>query len=111
MAQAQVIQYLGALPVFARIDSQTQKFIGLDGVCALILQGVRADLVENPDAPAFLLLIDYSAPAFFLNHQHRAGELFAAIAFRGRENIAGHPGIFPERKTLSQGPARDGRAR
>jgi hypothetical protein len=71
-----------------RINRKAELDVGFDGVGTLILQGIRADFVDDADAAPFLLLIDDDAGAFGLHEFHRAFELRAAIAFQRMKHIA-----------------------
>src|SRR5882762_11541388 len=68
LAKSQVVEYLGALSVLARVDCQPQQFIGFDSISTLILQSVGANLVENSDTAALLLLVDNRSATLFLDH-------------------------------------------
>ena len=63
--------------------------VGLDGVEALVLQLVGAELGHQADAAAFLLLVDQDAGAFVGDALHRELELLAAVAAERAEDIAG----------------------
>ena len=52
--QAQVGQDLGAGPVFPQVGGESQRLVGFDRICALVLQGVGPDFVEQADAAAFV---------------------------------------------------------
>jgi DNA-binding NarL/FixJ family response regulator len=55
---------------------------GLDGIEALILQGIGAELVDQPDSPALLSEIEQDTGAFPADLGDRAAQLLAAIAFQ-----------------------------
>jgi hypothetical protein len=63
--------------------------IGLDGVEALVLQLVGAELGHESDAAAFLLLVDQDAGALFDDAIHGELELLAAVAAQRAEDVAG----------------------
>ena len=89
LAKSEVEQDLGALLVFAGVDGETKLFVGFDGVGAFVLQGVGPYFIDDPDAAAFLLLIDDGSAPFGFDHFHRLVELRPAIAFDRTKNISG----------------------
>src|SRR5688500_3972492 len=88
LAQPEVEEHLGALPVLAQVDGESQTLVGLDGVGALVLEGVGADLVDDADAAPLLQLVDDGAPTLALDELHGAVELAAAVALRRAEDVA-----------------------
>ncbi len=56
-AHAEVAQHQHADPVVARIGRETQPFVGFDGIVALLLQRVGADLIDQTNAAALLIEI------------------------------------------------------
>src|SRR5205807_616019 len=60
-----------------------------DRVGAFVLQRISANLVDDANPAAFLLLIDDCAAPLFLNHLQRPMELRAAITLGRSENISG----------------------
>src|SRR3954463_10527595 len=55
VTHAEVAQYLRTDAVVAQIVAEAELEVRLDGVAALILQRVGADLVRQPDPPALLV--------------------------------------------------------
>ena len=86
---AQLAQNLGANIVFAQVAGESEGEVGLEGVHAVVLQLVGAQLVHQPDAPPFLAHVQYHpAPlGFYLGHSR--GQLLAAIAAQAAEGVAG----------------------
>ena len=89
LAQAEIEKDFGALRVLARIYRQSEPLVGFDSVRTLVLQGVGANLIENPNAAPFLLLVDNRATSFCFDHLHCAMKLRPAIAFRGSKYVPG----------------------
>ena len=71
------------------VGVEAELFVGLEGVEALVLQGVGAQLVDQSDAAAFLGEIKDDAGAHRANMAHRAAQLIAAIAPQAADQIAG----------------------
>src|SRR5207248_6218521 len=65
-----------------------QTLVGFHRVRAFVLQGVSANLVEDANAAAFLLLVDDRAAAFCFDHLHRAVKLRPTIAFSGSKHVS-----------------------
>src|SRR3989440_8820124 len=65
-----------------------QTLVGFHRVRAFVLQGVSANLVEDANAAAFLLLVDDGAAAFCFDHLHRAVKLRPTIAFSGSKHVS-----------------------
>ena len=63
--------------------------VRLDGVEALILQLVGADLVGEPDAAPFLVQVEEHAAALGRDALHGPRQLGAAVATAGAEHVAG----------------------
>jgi len=88
-AKSEVEENLCTLPVVSQVNRQTELLVRFNSVRALILKGVGANLVDDPDAATFLLLVDDRSPAFLLNHLHSPVELAPAIAFGRAKDVAG----------------------
>src|ERR1051325_6950897 len=71
-AEAEVEENLGALPVLAQVYCEAQTLVRLDGVRALVLQGVGANLVDDADAAPLLKLVDDCAAPLLLYQAHRS---------------------------------------
>lgn len=89
LAEPEVKENFGTLPIVASIDRKAESFVGLDRIGTFVLKRVSPDLVDDTDASAFLLLIDDSSAAFRLDHPHCLVELRPAVAFDRAENVAG----------------------
>src|SRR5215216_1386713 len=89
-AQAKIEQDFGALIVAPQVSFEAEPLIGFDGVGTLVLQRIRADLVDDADAAPFLLLVDDRAVPFLLDQLHRRFELSAAVALDRAKHIARH---------------------
>ena len=57
-------QDLRADAVVALIGLEPELLVGLDRVEPLVLQRIRADLVRETDAPAFLIQVEQHAASF-----------------------------------------------
>ena len=86
---AQVEQHLERRHVAAHVGRKAQAFVGLDGVGALILKGIGANLVGQPDAAAFLIEVNQDAPAFIRDAGHGRMQLRTAVAAGRVEDVAG----------------------
>src|SRR5262249_7619088 len=72
---AEVAQDLGADAVVAEIFLEAELEVRLHRVAPAILQGVRADLVRQADAPALLVQVDEDAGARLRDQLERLCEL------------------------------------
>src|SRR5439155_3631888 len=84
----QVAQDLRADPVVPQILAEAELQVRLDGVPALVLERVGADLVRQPDPPALLMEIDEDAATGRGDQGERLLELIPAIAALGAEHVA-----------------------
>src|SRR3954468_11314817 len=88
-ADAQILEDLHADPVVALVGLEPEALVGLDGVEALVLQLVGADLVGQADAAPLLVEVEEHAAAFGGDPCHRGVELRAAVAPRRVEDVPG----------------------
>src|ERR687894_752721 len=87
---AEVDQDLGADAVLAAVDRHAERDVGVDGVVALLLQGVGLELVADADAAALVApQVDDDAEALLGDAPHRLGELGPAVAAQRAEHVAG----------------------
>src|SRR6266566_98775 len=86
--QSEVEQNLRADAVIPQVRLETELLVGRDGVVALILELVRLELVEEADAPPFLIEVHDHSRAHLRDHPHRAVQLPAAIAPGRAEDVA-----------------------
>ena len=87
--QPEVGEDLGADPVLARVGLEAELEVRLDRVAALLLQLVRAQLVEQADPAALLREVEQDAAPLLLDPRERALELLAAVAAPRVEDVAG----------------------
>ena len=85
----EVDQDLRADAVVAQVGRQAELQVGVDGVEALLLQLVGAQLVEQADAAPLLGEVEQHALALLLDHRQRGLELLAAVAAQRVEDVAG----------------------
>jgi len=85
----EVAQDLGRHLVIPQVGRKTQPFVGLHGVCAAILKLVGAELIEQTDATAFLVLVNQQSPALFGDQIQRQLELGSAITAEAMKHVAG----------------------
>lgn len=88
-AEAEVEEDLGALLVVAGVYFEAESLVCLYGVGAVVLKRISPYFIDDPDAAAFLLLIDDGSTAFGLDHFHRFPQLRPAIALDRAKNVAG----------------------
>ena len=88
-ADAQLAQDLDTHSVIALIRFEAEPLVGLDRVEALVLELVRANLVREPDAAAFLIQIQQDAAAFLGDPLHGRIELGAAVTADRVQSVAG----------------------
>ena len=70
------------------IGRKTKLMIGLYCIVAAILESIGVDLVEQPDIPALLAMIDQH-PALFCDQLQSKMELLPAIAFDRSQSVTG----------------------
>ena len=87
--QAEVLHDGDGEVVVAEVDVEAELEIGVDGIGAVVLEFVGAELVHDADAAALLLLIDDEAAAFGGDLVEGQFELGAAVAAKGVEDVAG----------------------
>ena len=87
---AEVDEDLRADAVLARVGREAELHVGLDGVAALVLQRVGADLVAEADAAALVAAqVHDDARALVGDLLQREVELQAAVAAHRAEHVAG----------------------
>ena len=87
--QAEVGKDLRPDPVLACVGLEAELEVRLDGVEALLLQLVRAELVEEADPPALLREIEQYSLPLVLDPRERVLELLPAVAAPRMEDVAG----------------------
>lgn len=87
--EAEELEDLGGKLVGAAVGGEAELDVGFDGVEALVLQLVGAELGHEADAASFLLLIEENAGAFRGDFGEGELELEAAVAAEGAEDVAG----------------------
>lgn len=73
----------------AAVGGVAEFEVGFDGIAAVVLELVGAELGHEADAAAFLLLVEEDAAAGFGDGGEGELELLAAIAAEGVEDVAG----------------------
>ncbi len=93
----EVDQDLGADAVLAVVDRQAELEVGVDGVVALFLEVVGPQLVGQPDAATLVTAqVDDDAGPLLGDEAHGLGQLRAAVAAQGPEDVAGQAfGVDP----------------
>ena len=86
---AKVSQDRDGQPVIPVVGVKTQCVIRVDRVEAVILQFVGLQFRRQPDAAAFLVLVDHDTAALGRDSLHGDSQLFTAIAAQRSENFAG----------------------
>ncbi len=74
--------------VAPQIRLETKLFVRLHGIRAVILQLIGAQLVEQPDPAAFLVLVNQQAPALARDGLQCQLQLGAAIAAQAVEHVS-----------------------
>ncbi len=69
------------------VRGEAQRMVGVHGVEAAVLQGVRAQLGHQADAAALLMLVDEHSAPFGGDRAHGQVELAAAVAAQGAEDL------------------------
>ena len=89
LAEPEVDEDLGADAVVAQVGRQAELQVRVDGVEALLLELVGAQLVEQADPAALLREVEEHALALLLDAHERVLELLAAVAAQRVEDVAG----------------------
>src|SRR5690606_40741873 len=79
-AQSEIEQNLRADAVVAQVRLETERLVRLHRVLPLVLQRIRADLVRQPDAAAFLPHVHERALSLLVDAPHGRVQLLAAVA-------------------------------
>src|SRR5215471_21365812 len=74
--------------ITAQVGLETEPLIRFHGIRALILQLVSAQLVQQPDAPAFLKLVNQNPALLLRDLLDRQLELLPAIATQAMKHVA-----------------------
>jgi len=74
--------------IIAQVDRMSQAEIRFDGVEPLVLKLIRAHLLHQPDAPAFLLLIEQQPNSFFGDCGQGQVKLVVTIAPQRMKNLS-----------------------
>src|SRR5579862_89196 len=90
LAYAEIVENLRSDAVVALIDRQSKREIRFDGVRPAILKLVRAQLVSQPNAAAFLPKIEQYAATPVCDQLHSAVALRRTVAADGMQRVAGH---------------------
>src|SRR5690606_8857147 len=86
---AQVFQHRQADRVVTHVRGETQALVGFDGIGALVLQLVGANLVQQTDTATFLAQIEQRTTPLVGNGLQRGFQLEAAITTQAEQRIAG----------------------
>src|SRR5690606_39653502 len=90
----EVPQYLGTDTIIPMIGFKTELQIGVYRVQAVFLEVICVKLVNQANAPSFLVHIDDHALTFLFNHLHRTVQLGPTVAPARSKNIAGYTGTM-----------------
>src|SRR6185369_16302408 len=87
--EPEIEQDLRADAVLAEVGLETESLVRLDRVGPAILQLVRLELVQQTDAPPFLVEVDDHAASVSGDHAHRFVQLPPAVTAQRVEDVAG----------------------
>src|SRR5919109_1001400 len=87
--ESEIEEDLRTNTVIAKVGLESEPFVRLDRVRASVLQLVRLELVQQTNAPSFLIEIHDDTAAALLNHRHRRVQLPPAIAAKRTKDVAG----------------------
>ena len=71
LLNTKVIKHRAAHAVFTLVGGKTEAFIGFYRICALVLQRVGADFIQQANAAPFLAQVQQHAPPFGGNRTQR----------------------------------------
>src|SRR6266516_1812462 len=86
--EPEVDEDLGPDAVVAQDGGEAELQVRVDGVEPALLELVRAELVEEADAPSLLREVEQDAAALALDHRQRRLQLLAAVAPQRMEDVA-----------------------
>lgn len=86
---AEELEDLGRELVGAAVCGEAEFDVGFDGVAAVVLELIGAELCHETDAAALLLLIEENACALLRNFGEGELELKAAVAAQRAEDVSG----------------------
>src|SRR5688572_522150 len=89
LADAEVAEDLRADAVVADVGRESEFLVGRDGVVSFVLELVRLQLVDEPDAATLLQEVEEDAPARLDDLLHRERELGPAVAAARTEDVPG----------------------
>src|ERR1700730_16202958 len=88
LANAKVIKNLASYAVVALVGRVAEGLVGLDSIQPAILQVVGVQLIQQPDATAFLVAdVQDDANTVRGDHLHRRVQLGSAIAAKAAEDV------------------------
>ena len=106
---AEVGEDAGCRRVVAGVGGQAEREVGVDGVEAALLQAVRAQLVDEPDAATLVAAHVDDDAALLLDRVERGVELRAALALERAERLAGQAlGVHAHERRLGEVARDDG---
>jgi len=95
-ADAKISQYRDRQAEIPTVGLESERMIRGNGIEALILEGVGAELRCESDSAPFLLFVDQEPAAFRGDRSHRKFQLFAAVATERSQNVTGNAlGVNP----------------
>ncbi len=99
---AERVQHVGGDAVVALVVAEAQGLVGLDGVEAVVLQLVGADLVGQADAAALLAQVEQDAVRHRRELAQGGLQLVAAVAAQRADDVAGEAlRVEPHRHVLA----------
>jgi len=87
LADAKISQYRDRQAEIPTVGLESERMIRGNGIEALILEGVGAELRCESDAAPFLLFVYQEPAAFRGDRSHRKCQLFAAVATERSQNV------------------------
>ena len=88
--------------ILPQVPGKAQGQVGLQGVHALVLEGIGPELVDQANPPAFLAHVEEDPPALSLDLGQGGGQLLAAVTAQGAEGVPGEAlGVDPAQQVLA----------
>ena len=101
---AEVAQHVGRGAVLTGVGGQAERQVGVEGVEAVLLQPVGAQLVDEPDASALVAAQVDDDPAVVADRVEGGVELRPALALERAEGLAGQAlGVDPHERPVGGG--------
>src|SRR5580704_11134595 len=100
--QSQIQENLRSNAIVPQIGLETELLVGLDGIRALVLEGIRLEFVEKANAATLLIEVDQHPASRLRDHLHCAIQLPTAVAALRVKDVPGEAlRVHPDQHILA----------